>query len=55
MKKRVLAMATLVALGGIPMAWADSQTIGLQQGDLQTGVAQALNAGAQNVDLQSGE
>ena len=54
MKKRIIAIATLVALGGIPMAWADSQAIGLQQSDLQSGVAEALNATGQTADLQGG-
>ncbi|MHB1268945.1 MAG: LysM peptidoglycan-binding domain-containing protein [Acidithiobacillus ferriphilus] len=52
MKKRIIAIATLVALGGIPMAWADSQAIGLQQSDLQSGAAEALNATGQTAELQ---
>ncbi len=52
MKKRIIAIATLVALGGIPMAWADSQAIGLQQSDLQSGVAETLNATGQTAGLQ---
>ena len=54
MKKRLIAIATLVALGGIPMVWAESQTIGLQQSDLQSGVAEALNTTEQTADLQGG-
>ncbi|MHB1580671.1 MAG: LysM peptidoglycan-binding domain-containing protein [Acidithiobacillus sp.] len=54
MKKRIIAIATLVALGSIPMAWADSQTIGLQQSDLQSGAAEALNATGQAAELQDG-
>ncbi|MBU2847073.1 LysM peptidoglycan-binding domain-containing protein, partial [Acidithiobacillus ferriphilus] len=52
MKKRIIAVATLMALGGIPMVWAESQTIGLQQSDLQSGVAEALNSTGQTADLQ---
>ncbi|MBW9247707.1 MAG: transglycosylase SLT domain-containing protein, partial [Acidithiobacillus ferriphilus] len=52
MKKRIIAVATLMALGGIPMVWAESQTIGLQQSDLQSGVAEALNSTGQPADLQ---
>ena len=52
MKKRIIAVATLMALGGIPMVWAESQTIGLQQSDLQSGVADALNSTGQTADLQ---
>ena len=52
MKKRIIAVATLMALGGIPMVWAESQTIGLQQSDLQSGVAEALNSAGQTADLQ---
>ncbi|WP_291521219.1 LysM peptidoglycan-binding domain-containing protein [Acidithiobacillus sp.] len=54
MKKRLIAVATLVALGGIPMVWAESQTIGLQQSDLQSGVADTLNTTEQTADLQGG-
>ena len=35
MNKRIIAIATAVVLGSSPMAWADSQTIGLPQSDLQ--------------------
>ncbi|WP_414040886.1 LysM peptidoglycan-binding domain-containing protein [Acidithiobacillus sp. M4-SHS-6] len=35
MNKRAIAIATVVALGSIPMAWANSQIIGLPQSDLQ--------------------
>ncbi len=35
MSKRIIAIATAVVLGSIPMAWAKSQTIGLPQSDLQ--------------------
>ena len=52
MKKRIIAVATLMALGSIPMVWAESQTIGLQQSDLQSGVAEALNSTGQTADLQ---
>ncbi|MBN6739802.1 LysM peptidoglycan-binding domain-containing protein [Acidithiobacillus sp. MC6.1] len=54
MKKGIIAVATLMALGGIPMVWAESQTIGLQQSDLQSGVAEALNSTGQTADLQGG-
>ncbi|MHB1320313.1 MAG: LysM peptidoglycan-binding domain-containing protein [Acidithiobacillus ferrivorans] len=52
MKKGIIAVATLMALGGIPMVWAESQTIGLQQSDLQSGVAEALNSTGQTANLQ---
>ncbi|MBU2845561.1 LysM peptidoglycan-binding domain-containing protein [Acidithiobacillus ferriphilus] len=52
MKKRIIAVATLMALGSIPMVWAESQAIGLQQSDLQSGVAEALNSTGQTADLQ---
>ncbi|MBU2854697.1 MULTISPECIES: LysM peptidoglycan-binding domain-containing protein [Acidithiobacillus] len=53
MKKRIIAVATLMALGGIPMVWAESQTIGLQQSDLQSGVAEALNSTGQSGNASS--
>ena len=53
MKKRFIAIATLVALGGIPMAWADSQAIGLQQSGLQ-GIPGTVNAIGQTTGMQDG-
>ncbi len=44
MNKRIIAIATVVALGSIPMAWANSQIIGLPQSDLQNSAPVATAA-----------
>ncbi|PKY12175.1 lytic transglycosylase [Acidithiobacillus marinus] len=38
MNKRMIAIATVLALGNVPMAWANSQIIGLPQNDLQNSI-----------------